>query len=48
MKFSVRAVDVARHLEIVKNHSCDYDEAGVYGLSVEQQVIEGDGSLASP
>ena len=30
MKFSVRAVDVARHLEIVKNHSCDYDEAGVY------------------
>ena len=48
MKFSVRAVDVARHLEIVKNHSCDYDEAGVYGLSAEQQVVEGDGSLASP
>ena len=48
MKFSVRAVDVARHLEIVKNHSCDYDEAGVYGLSVEQKLVEGDGSLDSP
>ena len=48
MKFSVRAVDVARHLEIVKEHSCDYDEAGVYGLSVEQKFVEGDGSLDSP
>lgn len=48
LKFSVRAVDVERHLEIVKEHSCDYDDAEVYGLSVLQSIVDGDGTLGSP
>ena len=48
LSFFVRAVDVERHLKIVREHSCDYDDAVAYGLSLSQTLVSGDGSLDSP
>ncbi|MBO7637972.1 MAG: hypothetical protein J6S91_03255 [Treponema sp.] len=48
LSFSAKAVDVERHLKIVKEHSCDYDDAVAYGLSLSQTLVSGDGSLDFP